>query len=97
MSGVRHAWLAASIRVTQSLEGTGDDYHRPITFDGMRLATGFKNAPELAYRAFWIIQVVDRVSCGQPIQRFVRQRQNRTITLMCSDPVGNTGHVRVFS
>src|SRR5262249_43345733 len=47
-----------------------DDHHRPITFDGMHLATGPKNAPELAYRAFWIVHVDDRVSRGQPIQRF---------------------------
>ena len=58
--------------------------------------TGSKDAPELAYRAFRIIHIDDGISCGQPIQRLVRQRQYGTITLMCSDPVANAGCVRVF-
>jgi hypothetical protein len=69
----------------------------PITFDGVHLATGSKDAPELAYRAFRIIHVEEGISCGQPIQRFVRQRQNRSITLVCGHSVSNAGCVRVFS
>jgi len=64
--------------------------------DGMHSTAGSENAPELAYRAFRIIHVDDGVSCGQPIQRLVRQRQNGTITLMCSDPIANSRRFCVF-
>jgi len=73
-----------------------DNHHWPITFDGMHSTAGSENAPELAYRSLRIIHIDDRVSCGQPIQRLVRQRQNGTITLMCSDPIANSGRVRIF-
>ena len=64
--------------------------------DGMHSTAGSENAPELAYRSFRIIHIDDRVSCGQPIQRLVRQRQNGTITLMGSDSIANSGRVRIF-
>src|SRR5262249_62106063 len=73
-----------------------DSHHWPITFDGMYSAAGSENAPELAYRSFRITHIDDRVSCGQPIQRLVRQGQNGTITLMGSDPIANSRCVRIF-
>src|SRR5262245_37336163 len=62
----------------------------------MHFATRSKDAVELAKRAFGIIHIDEGVSCSQPIQGQVRQRQNGTITLMRSDPVTNGCCIRVL-